>query len=242
MYTTDNDDKFYQAWYNANPYDHRWMDCVKRYYQNPKICFCPQAVIPVHNDNSPVIEGSIDTSNVVARKTSDAWGRFLATDTRPGYAGMAGSYGINDWVADPTAIPASSTSSKGVAKIGTNDMYWIRSTQKGLDQVPIFLDARWLGGFPGQNTILGGTDNPDQVPDTEETIIAGDVGMMSRYTINRHGGYSDAVFMDFSTKKVGIKELWNLKWHQKYNTKNKQTKKAAAWKSWMNNFTNFYTD
>ena len=55
-YTQENDGRFYQAWYSSNqtpvPLDHRWMNCVRPYYDNPKILFCPQAVTPRATGNS----------------------------------------------------------------------------------------------------------------------------------------------------------------------------------------------
>jgi len=106
-----------------------------------------------------------------------------------------------------------------------------------VSNVPLFLDCIWLGGFPGQNTIIGGSDNPDTPPGGFTTE-----GMMSRYCINRHNGNVNGLFLDLSVRKIGLKQLWNLKWHQKYNTQNRQTKKAASWPAWMKDFTNYFTD
>jgi len=52
--------------------------------------------------------------------------------------------------------------------------------------------------------------------------------MMERYCINRHEGHINAVFLDFSVNKVGIKELWMLKWHKAFNTAGLWTKAGGV--------------
>lgn len=231
MYTQDNDDKFYQAYYTRNPYDHRWMDCVKPYYSNPKICFCPYAKIPRMRNDDPTLNGTPGLALLQSTRTDEAWGKFNNNDPRHGYPNMAGSYGINDWVSNPYAIPG------GIAAQGKNELYWVRATRTGVSNVPLFLDARWLGGFVGWKNDAFCVDETPATEDDLDTINPGKE--IKRYCINRHQGYVNAVFLDFSTRKVGLKELWALKWHQKYNIKNTQTKKDASWPDWMNKFKDF---
>jgi prepilin-type processing-associated H-X9-DG protein len=63
--------------------------------------------------------------------------------------------------------------------------------------------------------------------------------------IDRHGGgYINAVFADCSTvRKVGLKELWTLKWHKNFNTSNVWTSAggvdAERWPDWMRSFRNY---
>lgn len=42
MYAQDNGDKFYRAW-TSSDVGHEWVGCTRPYYQDPKICFCPEA-------------------------------------------------------------------------------------------------------------------------------------------------------------------------------------------------------
>ena len=44
------------------------------------------------------------------------------------------------------------------------------------------------------------------------------------FCINRHGGFINTMFMDWSVRKIGIKELWTLKWHPDFNTGDSWTK------------------
>jgi prepilin-type processing-associated H-X9-DG protein len=40
---------------------------------------------------------------------------------------------------------------------------------------------------------------------------------MVRYCINRHNGFVNSLFCDWSVRKVGLKELWTLKWHRNFD-------------------------
>lgn len=198
LYVHDNNDKFYRAW-TSGTRGHEWLGATKPYYQNEKMCFCPEAT-----------KVGLLTSND-AYFTGAAWGVFPETDIRVVYRGMSGSYGINDWVGNPD---------EGF-RFGTKSMYWASPLQRGSRNAPLFLDARWLGGMPMDTntppTSSGGTDGS---------------GMMQRYSIDRHSGNINAVFVDFSIRKVGLKELWKLKWHQDFNTQGY----TGQWPEWMKNF------
>jgi hypothetical protein len=49
--------------------------------------------------------------------------------------------------------------------------------------------------------------------------------------------------MDSSVRKVGLKELWTLKWHRKFNTANRWTRAGGVqpedWPEWMRNFKDY---
>jgi prepilin-type N-terminal cleavage/methylation domain-containing protein len=104
LYVQDNNDKFYRAW-TSSTRGHEWVGVTKPYYQNTKMCFCPEAI--------KVGLLSVAATPTTANPASAAWGVFPETDTRVVYRGMSGSYGINDWVGNPA---------EGFA-IGTKSMY-----------------------------------------------------------------------------------------------------------------------
>jgi len=66
---------------------------------------------------------------------------------------------------------------------------------------------------------------------------------MQRLCVNRHNGAENLLFMDFSARKVGLKELWTLKWHRSYNTEGPWTKAGGAlpndWPAWMRGFRDY---
>lgn len=82
LYVQDNDDKYYDAW-TTGSIGHQWIDATRPYYQEPKICFCPEATR---------IAGE-HVGGIIPKAGNQAWGRFPENDVRRGYAGMAGSYG-----------------------------------------------------------------------------------------------------------------------------------------------------
>jgi prepilin-type processing-associated H-X9-DG protein len=66
---------------------------------------------------------------------------------------------------------------------------------------------------------------------------------MRRFCLNRHGAAMNGVFLDFSVRKLGLKELWTLKWHSNYNTTNIWTKaggvRTSDWPQWMRSFKDY---
>jgi hypothetical protein len=64
-----------------------------------------------------------------------------------------------------------------------------------------------------------------------------DAGHMGRYCMDRHDGFNNCLFLDYSARKVGLKELWTLKWHKSYNTAGPWTKAGGAvasdWPDWL---------
>jgi prepilin-type N-terminal cleavage/methylation domain-containing protein/prepilin-type processing-associated H-X9-DG protein len=61
--------------------------------------------------------------------------------------------------------------------------------------------------------------------------------------INRHDGNLNGLFVDWSVHKIGLKELWALKWHKKFNTAGKWTKAGGVrpedWPEWMRGFKDY---
>jgi prepilin-type processing-associated H-X9-DG protein len=66
---------------------------------------------------------------------------------------------------------------------------------------------------------------------------------MNYACIERHVGGVNSLFMDWSVRKVGLKELWTLKWHREYNTRGPWTKaggvKPEDWPQWMRRFKDY---
>ncbi len=52
---------------------------------------------------------------------------------------------------------------------------------------------------------------------------------MDIFCMNRHEDYINGIFMDFSVRKIGLKELWKLKWHRNFDT----NAPTPEWPNWM---------
>ncbi len=61
--------------------------------------------------------------------------------------------------------------------------------------------------------------------------------------LNRHEGCVNGLFMDWSVRKIGLKELWTLKWDKDFDTANKWTLaggvKPEDWPEWMRGFKDY---
>jgi prepilin-type processing-associated H-X9-DG protein len=62
-------------------------------------------------------------------------------------------------------------------------------------------------------------------------------GIMMPFCINRHDGRINGLFLDWSVREVGLKELWTLKWCPNFNTANPWTRAGGVtptdWPKWM---------
>jgi len=159
-----------------------------------------------------------------ARGTFSAWGVFGAGDPRtwagPRQPGDYGSYGMNELAYHPPPT---------VTNRATH--YWRNVHVSGASKIPLFSDCIWFDVYPRD------TDSPPG--------YAGDVSgnEMQRVCINRHDGYINCLFMDWSIRKVGLKELWTLKWHREFDTAGPWTKAGNAqpedWPEWMRTFKDY---
>jgi len=66
---------------------------------------------------------------------------------------------------------------------------------------------------------------------------------MARICINRHRGFTNSSFLDWSVRKVGLKELWKLKWHRHFDISGPWTKAGGVqpddWPDWLRPFKDY---
>ena len=58
---------------------------------------------------------------------------------------------------------------------------------------------------------------------------------MQGFCIDRHNGFINGLFVDFSVRSVGLKELWKLKWHREFD----RNAEPPVWPEWMKNFKDY---
>lgn len=155
-----------------------------------------------------------------------AGGKFQAWYC-PNHRYRAGSYGLNGY------SPAYSVSWGS----HSNEQGWDHIYNKGVSNVPVMLDCALWAGFPNP------TDAPPAFEDQAATGPSVGNNGMRPFCIDRHGGFINAMFMDWSVRKVGIKELWTLKWHPDFNTGGSWTKSGNVlpddWPQWMRRFRDY---
>ena len=63
------------------------------------------------------------------------------------------------------------------------------------------------------------------------------------FCMNRHNGCVNGLFLDWSVRPVGLKELWTLQWSYEYDTAGRWTEaggvKPEDWPKWMRKFKDY---
>lgn len=133
------------------------------------------------------------------------------------YEGDVGSYGLNGWVLNPPSGVTDVYSRSPVSD------FWRTNLVKGASNIPVFADMWLVDAWPKQ------IDTPsltEQCPGDLPTFTTNE---MQRVCVNRHNMNVNAVFMDWSVRKIGLKELWTLKWNRSYNVNGPWTKIGGVW-------------
>ena len=164
------------------------------------------ALMEWHNSLEPCYGDNVDLAccPLATRPASEggripfaAWGTYTGVWFR---VIRHGSYGINGYAHNP---PMGMESHNRPVTY-----FWRTAYVRRTDKIPLFLDTQRFDGWPLQ------MDVPPEVID--DYFGGTQTDQMRRYTVNRHEGYVNGIFMDFSGRKIGLKELWKLEWHQGY--------------------------
>ena len=125
-----------------------------------------------------------------------------------GYESLKGSYSINTWV----------------AKSGAREYpYWQTPNIMGAQHVPLMCDGRSVDLQP----------YPTDEPPPAETIedYTGQRDEIRRAVLKRHARYCiNVVFLDFSVRRVTIKQIWQLRWTTGWVT---DPQPLPVWPPWM---------
>lgn len=212
LYTSEYNDKFMPGW-TPEAGKHRWINLLRDIYEVDEVRLCPAATKKMYE----IQNGSMVLVNMSGPFT--AWGEFNdVVGAYEGAPGDYGSYGMNGWCYNPP-----SNLSEVNNGCLTKDC-WRTPNVKGAYEIPLFLDSIWLDGYPHDN---------DLPPAEQGDWIGGYPHNMQRYCIDRHGnGVINSLFLDLSLQKVGLKGLWGLKWHRRYDT----NATRPTWPDWMRSF------
>jgi len=188
---------------------------LRRYINHSdELYLCPMAAKHKHWDRPT---GSGDTYS--------AWRRLRYDGSEPW---LIGSYGRNDYTV-PFYIDGPRLSS-----------WHVDWRTKGPNRIPVLLDCRNNGGNPYPYGPPPEYEDGPIVHPYGPEISHGD---MWQWVINRHDGGINGLFLDYSVKKVGVKELWTLKWSPNFDTAGPWTRaggvKPEDWPKWMRHFRDY---
>jgi len=214
-YTTGNDGRFWPLGYT-----HLWYNVLEA-WRYEDLCFCPMAVKVNPNQQR---SDSGDLFSIGSKFTAWEINWNVPPGPRPDGKPDRGSYGLNMWI--------------------TDSIYYNVEQQffpKRPANVPVFMDCCLPDDAP-----RGDYDYehaPPEYDDAGPCLIIVFPDGISSFCINRHDGGINVLFMDWSVRKVGLKELWTLKWHREFNTKNKWTRAGGVrptdWPEWMRKFKDY---
>jgi prepilin-type N-terminal cleavage/methylation domain-containing protein len=225
MYVQDNNGKFYSGLAERRSTDGFWwnMQLLEKQQSriDNKLWFCPK------NKGTMQNEAGIDNKNV---SFNSAWGIYTKRDY-PQICddGIAGSYGINGWVLD---VPATG---EGLSEGRTRVDHWRTPYVKQAAEIPLMVEALRFDVWP----------QPNQRPFESETTIwsTENANHMARACMNRHLGHVNVSMCDFSVRRVGVKELYTLKWHRSFNIRGQWTMAGGVvdenWPEWIRPFKDY---
>ena len=217
MYAEDNNGRLMEG-FTAQPRANRWVYALGPYYKwDDEFTCCPNATKPWQDEN-----GLTDGAEGTEVGVTMAWG-YMDQGHWP--KPMKGSYGINGWCVNPQ--PGREPHSGGA------ENFWRGPTVAGAAYVPLFLAAQRYNGWALH------TDRPPEYSGEPWN----DDAQMGRYCLNRHDGFVGCLFLDYGARKVGLKELWTLKWHKSYVEAGPYTRAGGMmpsdWPEWMHRFKDY---
>ncbi|MHC4132132.1 MAG: prepilin-type N-terminal cleavage/methylation domain-containing protein [Planctomycetota bacterium] len=201
MYASEYDGKLMgwaeYAWYGGEFVEHAWVPMMYDYAKSFDMYLCPSATrLWGYGEGWGKPDSAWDFQFIVQGEPSAGeWFPYYMVGTPPNQVYSYGSYGKNEFVADGEPWGDEPEGSPWHFKT-------IRA--RGIANIPLQGDASWAAGFP---TIY---DEPSDI--REHQPICGCGGEINRWNMDRHNMSVNFVFLDWSVRKVGNRQLWSLTW------------------------------
>ncbi|MHC4423297.1 MAG: type II secretion system protein [Planctomycetota bacterium] len=206
MYANDWDMKFMKGWWTGgpgpiNPPRHYWMEALRYCYgDDGDIRVCPMAA----RTGTSVGQGAF--GGVQPDATFYGWGTFsgeigeVSGDWNWAMAGDYGSYAMNAYINDPPL-------GAGTYQGHEPKWNWRSANVRGTANIPLMTAGQWIDAWPHH------INDPPRMQGQRWD----NVDMITRVCLNRHEGFVNMVFMDYTVRKIGLKQMWKLKWNRMFD-------------------------
>ncbi len=190
------------------------------HFRTQDIACCPMATKPSGSGREEFVMGS--SGRVSYRISGTGGSSFVAWEITTPTPAFRGSYGLNQWLFKGLHRSFIDTVllSNGFIDLDVLSL-------RGRAEIPVLLDAKGPFSSPEDR------DFPLMVPTGDSASHNG----VLNFCMNRHGVFVNGLFLDWSVRKVGLKELWTLYWHAEFNRSGRWTKAGGAkpedWPKWM---------
>ncbi len=173
-----------------------WFNALRNYYQagsgGGEVRICPDATKPLSEIGR--------TPYSLWQGWEEEGGRFTEDDMS--------SYAFNDWLCNPPDTGSTLVAGRAAKR------FW-RSIDKikQADEVPMFIDSLHTNITPTRS------DSPPQYSSLSipMTDLVWNINTMKMVCIERHmKDFVQAVHCDQSVKRIGLRQLWGLRWHKGY--------------------------
>jgi prepilin-type N-terminal cleavage/methylation domain-containing protein/prepilin-type processing-associated H-X9-DG protein len=215
------------------------LQAPRQYHSvNTKAMLCPEATTPgnlTHEKAEYGLGGIEWEMKIKTGGTNRAWVLVESEGSVEDVRVSTVSYGLNGWLFQSRRRPltvsdkidALKDAMKGPKPPSYTNIFLLRRTAG----VPLLLDGAEPSSSPTE----------DEPPPTEADDSWG-VGF-GGFCMDRHSEHINCLFLDWSVRKAGLKELWTLKWYENFNTAGAWTKAGGVtpdqWPPWMRGFKDY---
>jgi len=247
MYASEYDGKLmdmniYPAYISSSNSDgwlsHAWVPLMFKYANSFEIYLCP-ATADKRWSNLENYQDPLAAYDFTFLAGDVVMGEFIDQQHyRIGDQYLYGSYGKNPWV------------SQASSDLKDDDFYsyynyFLNIRVKETSRIPLFGDANFTGGFPHVH------DEPAPFR-LHGPVDGGNPGEINRWNLDRHNLSVNFVNLDWSVRKIGLKQLWALKWSKETVNDGGRTVNGwgnlnvvpdwndpMVWPEWMRNAKNY---
>jgi prepilin-type N-terminal cleavage/methylation domain-containing protein len=195
-----------------------WMGLLSPYFKNEDLMLCPSAM----SGENPRPFRAWDWSEAAQNDPPDSTWPNLSPYVK-------GSYGQNNWCMSGVSI-------RQLDGQGKLPYVFTDSKQNDAHEIPLFGDCSWfqMRDVCYNTTVANWADCSllSNLPPVVPQDGGGNMGMRCA-ALARHGIATNMLFLDLSTRTVPLKELWDLKWHRKWEKQKEDEGLILDWPAWM---------